>query len=66
MFSVHIILSLLNILLRYIIYKFHWYRKDSNTLNFTDWNSLGPKYYKINLIKTMIYRLTRICSDQKI
>jgi hypothetical protein len=25
-----------------------WYRKSSNTLNFTSWNSFGPKIHKIN------------------
>lgn len=43
-----------------------WFRKDSNTLNFTDWNSIGPKHYKINLVKTMINRLRKICSDKNI
>ena len=28
-----------------------WYRKPSNTLNFTNWNSFGPKTHKINTVK---------------
>ena len=28
-----------------------WYRKPSNTLNFTNWNSFGPKTHKIKLIQ---------------
>ena len=39
-----------------------WYRKASNTLNFTNWNSSGPKIYKINLIFTMVNRLFKINS----
>ena len=41
-----------------------WYRKPSNTLMSYPWNSHGPKIYKINLIKTMIYRLKSICSNK--
>ena len=41
-----------------------WYRKPSNTLMFTQWNSNGPKIYKINLIRTMINRLKAICSNK--
>ena len=41
-----------------------WYRKSSNTLMFNQWNSLGPKIYKINLIRTMINRLKIICSNK--
>ena len=41
-----------------------WYRKPSNTLMFTQWNSNGPKIYKINLIRTMINRLKTICSNK--
>ena len=39
-----------------------WYRKPSNTLIFNLWNSHGPKFYKINLIKTMVNRLKSICN----
>ena len=42
-----------------------WYRKLSNTLNFTNWNSSEPKFYKISLIFTMINRLKKICSINK-
>ena len=28
-----------------------WYRKSSNTLNFTSWNSFGLKTHKINTVK---------------
>ena len=28
-----------------------WYRKPSNTLNFTNWNSFRPKTHKINTVK---------------
>ena len=31
-----------------------WYRKSSNTLNFTSCNSFGPKTNKINTVKAMI------------
>ena len=41
-----------------------WYRKSSNTLNFTSWNSFGPKTHKINTVKAMIKRLKVICSDE--
>lgn len=40
-----------------------WFRKSSNTLKFTNWDSFGPKIYKIKLIKTMINRLKTICSN---
>jgi hypothetical protein len=42
-----------------------WYRKSSNTLNFTSWNSFGPKIHKINTVKAMIKRLKVICSDKQ-
>jgi hypothetical protein len=42
-----------------------WYRKSSNTLNFTSWNSFGPKIHKINTVKAMIRRLKVICSDKQ-
>ena len=41
-----------------------WYRKSSNTLNFTNWNFFGPKTHKINTVKAMIKRLKVICSDE--
>ena len=41
-----------------------WYRKPSNTLNFTNWNSFGPKTHKINTVKATIKRLKVICSDE--
>ena len=42
-----------------------WYRKPSNTLNFTNWNSFGQnKLTKINTVKAMIKRLKVICSDE--
>ena len=41
-----------------------WYRKPSNTLNFTNWNSFGPKTHIINTVKAMIKRLKVICSDK--
>ena len=41
-----------------------WYRKPSNTLNFTNWNSFGPKTHKIKTVKAMIKRLKVICSDE--
>ena len=41
-----------------------WYRKSSNTLNFTSWNSFGPKTHKINTVKAIIKRLKVICSDE--
>ena len=38
--------------------------KESNTLNFTSWNSFGSKTHKINTVKAMIKRLKVICSDE--
>ena len=39
-----------------------WYRKLSNTLTFSSWDSLESKLYKIRLIYTMVNRLSKICS----
>ena len=47
------------------IFSTSWYRKSSNTLNFTRWNSFGPQKYKINLIYTMVNRLLKICSNKE-
>ena len=33
-------------------------------MNFTNWNTFGPKTHKINTVTAMIKRLKVICSDE--
>ena len=39
-----------------------WYRKPSHTLQYSPWDSIESKIYKIRLIYTMVNRLSKICS----
>jgi hypothetical protein len=43
-----------------------WFRKNSYTFRYIPWHSIDSKMYKIRLIYTMVNRLSKICSTQKV
>ncbi|CAF1497588.1 unnamed protein product, partial [Didymodactylos carnosus] len=48
------------------IYETTVYRKKTNTNLYMKWDSISPRYQKIALIKSLVTRALRICSNQQL